>query len=96
MIAQFKINNYHYGICLRKEFAVKTIYVDLSSINNIKMLVSIVSRYDGDFNLVQGEHIVDAKSIVGIFSLDISVPIQLVMELENRSVEAELEFLTLY
>lgn len=75
---------------------MKTIYVDLSSINNIKMLVSIVSRYDGDFNLVQGEHIVDAKSIVGIFSLDISVPIQLVMELENRSVEAELEFLTLY
>ena len=55
----------------------KTIPIYLESINDIKKFVSIVSKYDGDFDLISGRYVVDAKSIMGIFSLDLSKPIQL-------------------
>ena len=55
----------------------KTITIYLECINDIKKFVSIVSKYDGDFDLISGRYVVDAKSIMGIFSLDLSTPIQL-------------------
>ncbi len=55
----------------------KTITIYLECINDIKKFVSIVSKYDGDFDLISGRYVVDAKSIMGIFSLDLSKPIQL-------------------
>ena len=56
---------------------MKSVYVDLSHVNCIKNFANIVSRYDGAFDLIQGRYRVDAKSIVGIFSLDLSKPINL-------------------
>ncbi len=62
---------------------MKSVYVDLSNVNCIKNFAGIVSRYDGAFDLIQGRYCVDAKSIVGIFSLDLSKPIEL--QIENES-----------
>ncbi len=62
---------------------MKSVYVDLSNVNCIKNFASIVSRYDGAFDLIQGRYRVDAKSIVGIFSLDLSKPVEL--QIENES-----------
>ena len=56
---------------------MKSVYVDLSHVNCIKNFANIVSRYDGAFDLIQGRYRVDAKSIVGIFSLDLSKAIDL-------------------
>ena len=50
--------------------------MNLSSINDVKDFVNTVSRYDFDVDLISGRYIVDAKSIMGIFSLDLSKPIQ--------------------
>lgn len=47
----------------------------LSSINDVKDFVNIVSKYDFDVDLTSGRYVVDAKSIMGIFSLDLSKPI---------------------
>ncbi len=44
----------------------------LSSINDVKNFVNIVSKYDCDIDLTSGRYVVDAKSIMGIFSLDLS------------------------
>ena len=52
--------------------------IKLDSINAVKNFVSIVMLYDFDIDLVSGRYAVDAKSIMGIFSLDLSNPIQLV------------------
>lgn len=53
--------------------------IKLDSINAVKDFVSIVMLYDFDIDLVSGRYAVDAKSIMGIFSLDLSSnPIQLV------------------
>lgn len=56
-------------------FLLKTCTVLLSSINNVKDFVNIVSKYDCDIDLTSGRYVVDAKSIMGIFSLDLSKPI---------------------
>lgn len=49
----------------------------LQAINDVKEFVTIVMRYDFDIDLVSGRYAVDAKSIMGIFSLDLSKPIEL-------------------
>jgi len=56
-------------------FIMKTVVVSLDSINDVKNFVNSVNKYEFDVDLVSGRYIVDAKSIMGIFSLDLSKPI---------------------
>lgn len=55
----------------------------LKSINDVKDFVNIVNKYDFDVDLTSGRYIVDAKSIMGIFSLDLSKPIKMEVHAEN-------------
>lgn len=55
---------------------MKTFQILLSSINDVKNFVNIVSKYDYEIDLTSGRYVVDAKSIMGIFSLDLSKPIK--------------------
>lgn len=54
---------------------MKQFTVTLSSINDVKNFVDIVTRYEYEIDLTSGRYVVDAKSIMGIFSLDLSKPI---------------------
>lgn len=56
---------------------MKSIPIKLSFAEEVKTFVNIVSRYPYDMDLRAGRHVVDAKSILGIFSLDLSKPISL-------------------
>lgn len=49
----------------------------LNTINDVKNFVNIVSKYDFEVDLTSGRYVIDAKSIMGIFSLDLSKPIKL-------------------
>ncbi len=51
--------------------------VSLQTINDVKEFVNIVMHFEFDIDLVSGRYAVDAKSIMGIFSLDLSKPIAL-------------------
>ena len=44
----------------------------LKTINDVKAFVNSVAKYDFDVDLLSGRYAVDAKSIMGIFSLDLS------------------------
>ena len=55
---------------------MKTMEIILNSIDAVKNFVNIVTVYDFDVDLVSGRYVVDAKSIMGIFSLDLSKPIK--------------------
>lgn len=55
---------------------MKTFNIMLKSINDVKDFVNIANKYDFDVDLTSGRYIVDAKSIMGIFSLDLSKPIK--------------------
>lgn len=72
---------------------MKKITVQLSSINAVKDFVNIVSGYECDIDLISGRYIVDAKSIMGIFSLDLSKPITVQLEEDScvDSLFADLE-----
>lgn len=56
---------------------MKSVKILLAAINDVKNFVNIVAKYDFDVDLVSGRYAVDAKSIMGIFSLDLSKPIEL-------------------
>ncbi len=56
---------------------MKKTTVMLDSISAVKNFVNIVTAYDYEVDLASGRYAVDAKSIMGIFSLDLSKPIQL-------------------
>ena len=56
---------------------MKTVKISLNSIDKVKSFVNEISKFDNDFDLVSGRYVIDAKSIMGIFSLDLSKPINL-------------------
>ena len=68
-----------YFIVLFKEgfLKMKTVQISLNSIDKVKSFVNEITKYDNDFDLVSGRYVIDAKSIMGIFSLDLSKPIDL-------------------
>jgi len=68
-----------------------TVMVNLDSINRIKRFVEIINESKIDAELVSGRYVVDAKSIMGIFSLDLIHPLQL-----NIFVETKEEFEDIY
>lgn len=76
-------NRYGLSQPLRGGDFMKKVKIMLDSIAAVKKFVSIVSMYDFDVDLASGRYAVDAKSIMGIFSLDLSNPIQLVAHTDN-------------
>ena len=62
---------------------MQKITLRLDSIDRVKMLVELVSGYPFDTDLVSGRYTVNAKSIMGIFSLDLSEPVTLVVHSED-------------
>ena len=56
---------------------MKSVMIRLSLVENVNKFVNIVPRYPFEMDLRAGRHVVDAKSILGIFSLDLSRPITL-------------------
>ena len=64
--------------CFVQEVEImKTVKISLNSIDKVKNFVNDISKFDVDFDLVSGRYVIDAKSIMGIFSLDLSKPIEL-------------------
>ena len=57
--------------------------IQLNAINDVKEFVNTVMRFNYDIDLVSGRYAIDAKSIMGIFSLDLSKPIDLNIHAEN-------------
>ena len=56
---------------------MKTVKISLNSIDKVKSFVNEITKFDNDFDLVSGRYVIDPKSIMGIFSLDLSKPISL-------------------
>ena len=74
---------------------MKTIQISLNSIDKVKSFGNDITKCDYDFDLVSGRYVIDAKSIMGIFSLDLSKPIDLNIHAEEN-VDAVLEVLKPY
>ena len=75
---------------------MKTVKVSLDSIEKVKSFVNDIAKFDFDFDLVSGRYIIDAKSIMGIFSLDLSKPIDLNIQADGAKADAAMEALKPY
>ena len=64
---------------------MKTVQISLNSIDKVKSFVNDITKFDCDFDLVSGRYVIDAKSIMGIFSLDLSKPIDLNIHSEDSA-----------
>ena len=76
---------------------MKTVRISLNSIDKVKSFVNELVKFsDVDFDLVSGRYVIDAKSIMGIFSLDLSKPIDLNIHADATRMEEILSALTPY
>ena len=64
----------------------RKLQVSLDSIEKVKNFVNTITKYETDVDLMSGRYVIDAKSIMGIFSLDLSKPIDLKI---HKTEEAE-------
>ena len=75
---------------------MKTVDISLNSIDKVKNFVNLINRFDNDFDLVSGRYVIDAKSIMGIFSLDLSKPIALNIYADDKNIDEILNELAPY
>ena len=75
---------------------MKTVKISLNSIDKVRSFVNDITKYDYDFDLVSGRYVIDAKSIMGIFSLDLSKDIDLNIHAEGEEAENVLQVLKPY
>ena len=68
---------------------MKSIMIRLETIEDVKDFVSIMAQFQGYFDLASGRYVVDAKSVMGIFSMDLSRTLELRI-LETNEQEKEI------
>ena len=68
---------------------MKKFTIRLKEINDVKEFVNTVSRFEEDVDLVSGRYTIDAKSIMGIFSIDLATPIEVIVHGDNEARYAE-------
>lgn len=68
----------------------------LESIDKVKQFVAAASEFDEDIDLVSGRYVIDAKSILGIFSMDLSKPLTMQIYAEQEEAEKILDALKDY
>ena len=67
---------------------MKTANIRINTINDVKDFVTIVTKCNYDVDIVSGRYAIDAKSIMGIFSLDLSKVLTMVIHGEGATTEA--------
>ena len=84
------------GTNIGRSIYMKTVQISLNSIDKVKAFVNEISKFDCDFDLVSGRYVIDAKSIMGIFSLDLSKPIDLNIHADGKNLETVLDIIRDY
>lgn len=75
---------------------MREVQILLKSIADVKKFVQTITMFNGDFELISGKYIVDAKSILGLFSVDLSKPVTLRIEGDDSKLNEVLEAIKEY
>ena len=70
---------------IREDTIMKSVQVSINTVDKVKSFVNDITKFEYDFDLVSGRYVVNAKSIMGIFSLDIRKPICLNIYTEENT-----------
>lgn len=63
----------------------------LNEIDKVKAFVNTVNKYPFDVEIMSGRYIIDAKSIMGVFSIDLSKPVRLCINTDDENAIKKLE-----
>lgn len=66
---------------------MQEVQISLGTIEKVKQFVKTLAKFEGDFELVSGKYIVNAKSILGLFSVDLSKPVLLRIDVNDTKRE---------
>lgn len=69
----------------------KKFLVSLNAIDKVKKFVNIITGFIADFDLVSGRYVIDGKSIMGVFSLDLTKHIELIVHYEDDADIVKIE-----
>ena len=69
---------------------MKTIYINLPTAEDAHAFVIVISSLKGQFDLLSGRYVIDAKSLMGILSLDLTKPLELRIEKDTEDTMAAL------
>lgn len=75
---------------------MREVQISLKSIDDVKHFVQTITMFDGEFELLSGKYIVDAKSILGLFSVDLSKPVTLRLEADDAKIDEILKAIEVY
>lgn len=75
---------------------MQEVQISLKSIEDVKQFVQTITMFDGEFELISGKYVVDAKSILGLFSVDLSKPVTLRIEVTDSTLEDVLNAISQY
>ena len=59
---------------------MRSVNISLPSVEDVQKFVELISPLDGNFDLLSGGYVLDAKSLMGILSLDLAKPLELSVE----------------
>ena len=65
--------------------------VALNEIDKVKAFVNTVNKYPFDVVIMSGRYIIDAKSIMGVFSIDLSKPVKLYINSDDKNAINKIE-----
>lgn len=65
--------------------------IKLASIDDVKNFVSIATKFNCEIDVVSGRYVVDAKSIMGLFSLDLSRPLLLKIDSSDEALTNDIK-----
>lgn len=66
---------------------MQEVQISLGTIEKVKQFVKTLAKFEGEFELVSGKYIVNAKSILGLFSVDLSKPVLLRIDVDDTKRE---------
>lgn len=59
--------------------------VNLNKVNDATKFVSEISKFNSDVDIISGRHVCDAKSLLGVFSFDLSKPVDIEIHSDNEN-----------
>ena len=87
---QTELNNEIHTMTKNSNQITKTVKVQINTIDRVKAFVETACSIESDLDIVSGRYVIDAKSIMGIFSLDITNPLTLKIYANNEETVNEI------
>ena len=70
---------------------MRSVYVSFGKVADVKRFIEKISPLNGDFDLIDGMYIIDAKSLMGVLAMDLTKPIQLRIQDDSDMTMAAIE-----